>query len=104
MATKCTECGAAIKDDSRFCSYCGAKLPEEKKEDKKRREFSFEINHGRGSVRRAEIEKEREAQRFEFIKEQQRKRDESMKNYIKLFLGLGIFVLIMIIINSIRGG
>jgi len=23
---KCTECGAAVADDSRFCNYCGAKL------------------------------------------------------------------------------
>ena len=26
MAVKCTECGAAIQDDSRFCKYCGAKV------------------------------------------------------------------------------
>ena len=26
MAVKCTECGASIQDDSRFCKYCGAKI------------------------------------------------------------------------------
>ncbi len=26
MAVKCTECGAAIQDDSKFCKYCGAKI------------------------------------------------------------------------------
>ncbi len=26
MAVKCTECGASIQDDSKFCKYCGAKI------------------------------------------------------------------------------
>ena len=26
MAVKCTECGASIQDDSKFCKYCGAKV------------------------------------------------------------------------------
>lgn len=29
MAVKCTECGASIQDDSKFCKYCGAKVLEE---------------------------------------------------------------------------
>ena len=29
MAVKCTECGASIQDDSKFCKYCGAKIIEE---------------------------------------------------------------------------
>ena len=28
MAIKCTECGASIQDDSKFCKYCGAKIEE----------------------------------------------------------------------------
>ena len=26
MAVKCTECGASIQDDSKFCKYCGASV------------------------------------------------------------------------------
>ena len=26
MAIKCAECGAALKNNSKFCSYCGAKI------------------------------------------------------------------------------
>ena len=40
MAIKCTECGASIQDDSKFCSYCGAKVPEEAKIDVKKREYA----------------------------------------------------------------
>ena len=29
MAVKCTECGASIQDDSKFCKYCGAKILDE---------------------------------------------------------------------------
>ncbi len=29
MAAKCTECGASIQDDSKFCRYCGAKVTDE---------------------------------------------------------------------------
>lgn len=29
MAVKCTECGASIQDDSKFCRYCGAKVTDE---------------------------------------------------------------------------
>lgn len=29
MAVKCTECGAALQDDSKFCRYCGAKVVQE---------------------------------------------------------------------------
>ena len=29
MAVKCTECGASIQDDSKFCKYCGAKIVDE---------------------------------------------------------------------------
>lgn len=29
MAVKCTECGASIQDDSKFCKYCGAKVLDE---------------------------------------------------------------------------
>ena len=28
MAIKCTECGASIQEDSKFCKYCGAKIEE----------------------------------------------------------------------------
>jgi len=76
MAIKCEQCGAALTDeDSKFCKYCGAKLPEEVKEDKKRREFRFEFN-SEGSTRRAEIKKEREAQKLEHQREMMRQQQQ----------------------------
>lgn len=108
MAIKCTECGASITDDSRFCKYCGAKLPEEVKEDKKRREFRFEFN-SEGSVRRAEIRKEREAQKQEHEREMMRQQQEELdkrrkaqaeadKSFFKtLAFAIGALVLIYVL-------
>lgn len=100
MAVKCTECGASIQDDSKFCNYCGAKLPEEAKIDLKKREFRFEtINHAK--IRKEELKAEREAQaakaeveRLEKLKELEAERNKSEK---RLFILLGIAALISII-------
>ncbi len=105
MAVKCTECGASIQDDSKFCNYCGAKLPEEAKIDLKKREFRFEtINHAK--IRKEELKAEREAQaakaeveRLEKLKELEAERNKSEK---RLFILLGcalLFSLIMFLIN-----
>lgn len=106
MAIKCEQCGAALTDkDGKFCKYCGAKLPEEVKEDKKRREFRLEFSSD-GSVRRAEIRKEREAQKLEHEREMakqaqeaEEKRREAERKSNKyntiLFVACAAFILIM---------
>lgn len=101
----CPNCGAAIKD-GKFCNYCGAKLPEEAKIDIKRREHRFELESS-SSVRRAEIKKEREAQRIaaeerrrEEIQKQSEKDNKQMRFYILLLAGLAIFCLLMSLINK----
>lgn len=105
MAVKCTECGASIQDDSKFCNYCGAKLPEEAKIDLKKREFRIEtINHAK--IRKEELKAEREAQaakaeveRLEKLKELEAERSKSQKRLI-ILLGCALLVcLIMYLIN-----
>lgn len=55
MAVKCTECGASIQDDSKFCKYCGAKIV---MEDLKRVEVKIDNT---AEIKRAEYE-EKESQ------------------------------------------
>ena len=99
----CPCCGAAVTDDSKFCNYCGAKLPEIPKEDKKRREFRFEFNNEH-SVRKAEIKKERERQQQEYalktqenLKKMQEQEAKSDKRIFILFVIMGIIGLILIL-------
>lgn len=100
MAVKCTECGASIQDDSKFCNYCGAKLPEEAKIDLKKREFRIEtINHAK--IRKEELKAEREAQaakaeveRLEKLKELEAERSKSQR---RLFILLGCALLVCLI-------
>ncbi len=55
MAVKCTECGASIQDDSKFCKYCGAKIVQE---DLKRVEVKIDNT---AEIKRANYE-EKESQ------------------------------------------
>lgn len=55
MAVKCTECGASIQDDSKFCKYCGAKIVTE---DLKRIEVKIDNT---AEIKRADYE-EKESQ------------------------------------------
>lgn len=96
MAIKCSQCGAALTDSSKFCNYCGAKLPEEVKEDKKRREFRIEFNN-ENSVRKAEIRAERERERMRYAEAMRQKQmEESRRAGKRLFIMIGILLLIMI--------
>lgn len=106
---KCPDCGASIRDNGAFCSYCGAKLPVEEKKDEKKREFHFRFNDSEASIRRAEIKKEREAQKLQAQAEEarrieaERKRvaEEMAKKERQAWIILGItavFVIIMYLI------
>ena len=80
---KCPDCGASIKDNGAFCSYCGAKLPVEEKKDEKKREFRFHFNDSEASVRRAEIRKEREAQKLRAQAEEAKRQEEERKRLME---------------------
>ena len=80
---KCPDCGASIKDNGAFCSYCGAKLPVEEKKDEKKREFRFHFNDSEASVRRAEIRKEREAQKLQAQAEEAKRQEEERKRLME---------------------
>ena len=101
MAVKCTECGASIQDDSKFCKYCGAKIPEEAKIDVKKREFRIEtINHAK--IRREELKAERVAakekaqtERLEQVRKIMEEENKSDKRTTLMFAGIILFCLIM---------
>lgn len=59
MAVKCTECGAAVQDDSKFCRYCGAKIMQDETVEVKKHEYRFEtVNHAK--IRKEELKAEKE--------------------------------------------
>ncbi len=105
MAVKCTECGASIQDDSKFCKYCGAKIPEEAKIDVKKRELRIEtINHAK--IRREELKAEKEANKekaeAERLEQLRKLREEENKSEKRTYLFYGailLFCLIMYLIN-----
>ena len=106
MAVKCTECGASIQDDSKFCKYCGAKIPEEAKIDVKKREFRIEtINHAK--IRREELKAEKEAakakaeaERLENLRKLREEENKSDKRFYLFAAGILLFILIMYLINK----
>ena len=97
----CPGCGAAVTDESKFCNYCGAKLPEIPKEDKKRREFRFELSNESG-VKRAQIKKERERQQQEYslkAQENVRKMQEQQAKSDKwMWIALGVLLIVGLIL------
>ena len=63
MEIKCPNCGAGITDDSKFCKYCGMKLPDEIEQKR------IEINDI-AQLEMAKLERER----FELMKAEKEKR------------------------------
>lgn len=84
MAVKCTECGASIQDDSKFCKYCGAKVVAE---DLKCVEVKIDNT---AEIKRAEYE-ERES-RLRQIKMERELRKEKRKPYIVIAKILSIIL------------
>jgi uncharacterized membrane protein YvbJ len=74
MAVKCTECGASIQDDSKFCKYCGAKVVQE---NLKRVEVKIDNT---AEIKRAEYE-EKES-RLRQIKMERELRKEKRRPYV----------------------
>lgn len=106
MAVKCTECGASIQDDSNFCRYCGAKIPEEAKIDVKKREFRIEtINHAK--IRREELKAEKEAakaqaevERLEKFRKLKEEENKSEKRLYLFVAGMFLLLFIMYLLNK----
>lgn len=74
MAVKCTECGAAIQDDSKFCKYCGAKIVLDQT-----KKIEVKIDNA-AEIRRAEYE-EKES-KLRQIKMERELRKEKRKPYV----------------------
>lgn len=88
----CPNCGAAIKE-GKFCNYCGAKLPEEPKIDVKKRDYRISFNN-ESSIKKAEIDRQEEAERQEFVLKMTEKLNDTNKKNNKQLLYIGIFGLL----------
>ena len=94
MAVKCTECGASIQDDSKFCKYCGAKVVQE---DLKRVEVKIDNT---AEIKRAGYE-EKESE----LRQKMMGRELRMKNLKwKITFGFNIIGLILLAIAFIVPG
>lgn len=91
MAVKCTECGAALQDDSKFCRYCGAKVVQE---DLKRVEVKIDNT---AEIKRAGYE-EKESE----LRQKMMARELRMKNLKwKVTFGFNIVGIIIILLSLI---
>lgn len=84
MAVKCTECGASIQDDSKFCRYCGAKIIVD---DLKRVEVKIDNT---AEIKRADYEEQESLLRQEKMKRELKK--EKRKPYVILAKVLSILI------------
>ena len=80
MAVKCTECGASIQDDSKFCKYCGAKIVQE---DLKRVEVKIDNT---AEIKRASYEEQESAIRQKMMKRELRRKGLKWKICGGIFL------------------
>ena len=94
MAVKCTECGASIQDDSKFCKYCGAKIV---LDQTKKIEVKIDDT---AEIKRAGYEEEESK-----IRQKAMKRELRMKG-LKWKICGGIFLagLLMMLPDLINGG
>ena len=91
MAVKCTECGAALQDDSKFCRYCGAKVVQE---DLKRVEVKIDNT---AEIKRAGYE-EKESE----LRQKMMARELRMKGLKwKITFGFNIIGLILLVLAFI---
>lgn len=84
MAVKCTECGASIQDDSKFCRYCGAKIVVD---DLKRVEVKIDNT---AEIKRADYEEQESKLRQEKMRRELRK--EKRRPYVILAKILSILL------------
>lgn len=84
MAVKCTECGASIRDDSKFCKYCGAKVL-----DENLKKIEVKIDNT-AEIKRAGYEEQESLLRQEKMRRELRK--EKRKPYIIIAKILSVVV------------
>jgi len=80
MAVKCTECGASIQDDSKFCKYCGAKIVQD---ELKRVEVKIENT---AEIKRADYEEKESELRQKMMRRELRMKGLKWKICGVLFL------------------
>lgn len=96
MAVKCTECGASIQDDSKFCKYCGAKILDE---NLKRIEVKIDNT---AEIKRAGYEEQESLLRQEKMRRELRK--EKRKPYIIIAKILSVVIPFLIGVVFGKGG
>lgn len=96
MAVKCTECGASIQDDSKFCKYCGAKVL-----DENLKKIEVKIDNT-AEIKRAGYEEQESLLRQEKMRRELRK--EKRKPYIVIAKILSVVIPFLIGIVFGKGG
>ena len=122
MSIRCTNCGAAVTEDSKFCKYCGAKLEEDniqkieidgniKQNITHRFAFSSEARlkkieakaelekeRLRQQTLQAEIERQKAKEEAEIARQKAKEEHERLMRKIPIYFILGIFAFIGLII------
>lgn len=93
MAVKCTECGASIQDDSKFCRYCGAKIV-----DENLKKIEVKIDNT-AEIKRAGYEEQESLLRQKMMKRELRMKGLKWKICGSLFL-LGFLMVLPYIISG----
>lgn len=96
MAVKCTECGASIQDDSKFCRYCGAKIV-----DENLKKIEVKIDNT-AEIKRADYEEQESLLRQEKMRRELRK--EKRKPYIIIAKILSVVIPFLIGVVFGKGG
>ena len=94
MAVKCTECGASIQDDSKFCKYCGAKIVQD---ELKRVEVKIDNT---AEIKRADYEEKESELRQKMMRRELRMKGLKWKICGAVFLA----GLLMALPGAINGG
>lgn len=116
MATKCSNCGASVMDDSRFCNYCGAKIEDNIQHVEVSGKIDQNVTHRfafntESRIRKIEAKKELEAEKARqavLLEQERRKTMEKQQEHARrenkfLLIFFGIALLILLISALSRG-
>ena len=110
MSVHCTNCGASVTDDSKFCKYCGAKIEDNTQHIEVSGTVNQNVTHrfafnSEARIRKIEAKKELEAEklrqetlRAEIQRKREQEEHERFMKKIPVYMVIGIIVFIGFII------
>ena len=116
MATKCSNCGASVMDNSRFCNYCGAKIEDNTQHIEVSGKIDQNVTHRfafntESRLRKIEAKKELEAEKARqavLLEQERRKTLEKQQEHARrenkfLLIILGVGLLMLLIGTLMKG-